>query len=132
MLVKFKLQWNANTYFVKADAQIGEHCRRTISYLQGYSCPKLFCKKLSNLKPMANTVRSTRRTTVCWMRGTIKVFLLSKHLQKSPSTSFQHRRFPSWEEIKPTTPVLQPTHFQLQRKPLYLVIYSTLLDSWEE
>ena len=34
------LNSNANT-FVKVDAQIEENCRRTISYLQGYSCPKL-------------------------------------------------------------------------------------------
>ena len=31
---------HANT-FVKADARIEGNCRRTISYLQGYSCPKL-------------------------------------------------------------------------------------------
>ena len=41
------LKCNANT-FVKADAKIKKECRRTISYLQGYSCPKLYCKKLSN------------------------------------------------------------------------------------
>ena len=39
--------------FVKEDEQIGEDCRRTISYLQGYSCPKLYCKKQSNQKPTA-------------------------------------------------------------------------------
>ena len=33
--------------------------------------------------------------------------------------NYKHRRFPSWGEIKPPTPVLQPIHFQLQRKPLY-------------
>ena len=31
---------HANT-FVKADARIEGNCRRTISYLQGYCCPKL-------------------------------------------------------------------------------------------
>ena len=36
-----------------------------------------------------------------------------QHLRKSP-TSFQHWRFPSREEIKTPTPVLQPIHFQLQ------------------
>ena len=36
----FILKCNANT-FVKVDTQIGENCRWTISYLQGYSCPKL-------------------------------------------------------------------------------------------
>ena len=41
------LKCNANT-FVKVDAKIKKECRRTISYLQGYSCPKLYCKKLSN------------------------------------------------------------------------------------
>ena len=58
------LTCNDNT-FAKADAQIEEECRRTTSYLQGYSSPRLFCKKLSNEKPTANTVRNTRRTTLC-------------------------------------------------------------------
>ena len=57
------LKYNANT-FVKVDARIEENCRRTISYLQGYSCLKLHCKKLSNEKHTANTVRYTRRTTL--------------------------------------------------------------------
>ena len=39
-LSNLTLKCNANT-FVKVDAQIEENCRRTISYLQGYSCPKL-------------------------------------------------------------------------------------------
>ena len=30
--------------FVKEDEQIGEDCPRTISYLQGYSCPKLYAR----------------------------------------------------------------------------------------
>ena len=37
-------------------------------------------------------------------------------------------KVPSWGELKPQTPVLQPIHFQLQRKSLYLVIYSSLFD----
>ena len=51
------MQVKFNT-FVKADAQI--ECRRTLSYLKGYSYPKLYCKKLNNQKPMANTVSTTR------------------------------------------------------------------------
>ena len=39
--------------FLKVDAQIGEECRRTISYLQRYSCPKLYCEKQSDQKPTA-------------------------------------------------------------------------------
>ena len=57
---------------MKFDAQIEENCRRAIHYLQGYSKPKLYCKKLSNQKPTANTVRNARRTTLCWMQGKIK------------------------------------------------------------
>ena len=41
------LKCNANT-FVKVDAKVKKECRWTICYLQGYSCPKLYCKKLSN------------------------------------------------------------------------------------
>ena len=66
----FTSQCNANV-FVKVDAQIEEECRRTTSYLQGYSCPKLHCKKLS-------TIRNTRRTTQCWMRGRLKELLFIK------------------------------------------------------
>ena len=38
-----------------------------ISYLKGYSYPKLYCKKLNNQNPTANIVSTTRRTTLCWM-----------------------------------------------------------------
>ena len=46
---------NAKT-FVKVDTQMEEDCRQTISYLREYSCPKLYCKKLSNQKRTVNTV----------------------------------------------------------------------------
>ena len=49
---------------VKVDALVVEECRRITTYLKGYSYPKLYCKKLRNQKPKANTVSfSTRRTT---------------------------------------------------------------------
>ena len=67
----------ANT-FVKVDAQIEEDCRQTISYLKGYSYLKLYCKKQSNQKPTANIVSTTRRTTLCWVRGNIKELLFIK------------------------------------------------------
>ena len=51
--------------FVKVDAQIGKNCQRTISYLQEYLAQSFSCKKLSNEKPKVNTVRNTRRTTLC-------------------------------------------------------------------
>ena len=65
---------------MKVDAQIEEKCRRTISYLQGYSCPKLYIsfKKLSNQKRSANIFRNIRRTTLCWMRGKIEELLFIK------------------------------------------------------
>ena len=65
---------------MKVDAQIEEECRRTISYLQGYSCPKLYIsfKKLTNQKRSANTFRNIRRTTLCWMRGKIEELLFIK------------------------------------------------------
>ena len=65
---------------MKVDAQIEEECRRTICYLQRYSCPKLYIsfKKLSNQKRSANTFRNIRRTTLCWMRGKIEELLFIK------------------------------------------------------
>ena len=61
-LSNLTLKCFANT-FVKVDALIDEGCLQTISYLKGYSCLKLHCKKLSNQKLTANTV-STLRTTI--------------------------------------------------------------------
>ena len=56
---------NANT-FVKVLAQIEENYRRTFSYLQECILAQSFsCKKMSNQKPMVNTVHNTRRTTLC-------------------------------------------------------------------
>ena len=65
------MQVKFNT-FVKADAQIGAECRWTLSYGKRYTYPKLYCKKLNNQKPMANTVSTTRRTLLRWMRSEIK------------------------------------------------------------
>ena len=53
------LKYYANT-FEKPNAQLVEECRRTISYLKGYRCPKRYGKKLSNQKPTANTVSTIR------------------------------------------------------------------------
>ena len=57
------LKCHGNT-FVKVNAQTEKECRQTSCYLQGYSYTKLYRKKLSTQKPMANT----KRTTLCWMR----------------------------------------------------------------
>ena len=132
------LKCNVNT-FVKVDGQIEEECRQTISYLQRYSCPKLYCKKLSYQTPTANKVRQTRRTTLCWMRGKIKelpiklifvfVSLFSKptltkqkyNIYEKPSTLFSVPcRFPFWAEIKPPTPVLLNIHFSAALKAFVL------------
>ena len=51
MLVRFNLKIRLKCYanrFVKVNAQTEEENRRTISFLRGYSYPKLYCKKLSN------------------------------------------------------------------------------------
>ena len=65
--------------FVKA--QLEEECRQTIFFFKGHSYPKLYCIKMNtNQKPTANTVSSTKRKTLCWMRGEIKNFCLSKLL----------------------------------------------------
>ena len=78
MLIKFNLKnCYANT-FVKDDTRIDVECRQTICYLKGYSYLKLYCKKQSNQKPTANIVSTTRRTTLCWVRGNIKELLFMK------------------------------------------------------
>ena len=71
------LKCYANT-FVKVDARIDEDCLQTISYLKGYSCLKLYCRKLSNQKRTANTVSTLRRTILSWVRGDIKELLFIK------------------------------------------------------
>ena len=63
---------------MKVAAQIVEESWQTISHLRGYSYPELYCKKLSNQKPMANTAGTTRRTTLCWTQAEIKELLLMK------------------------------------------------------
>ena len=55
-----------------------EESWQTIFHLRGYSYPELYCKKLSNQKPMANTAGTTRRTTLCWTQAEIKELLLIK------------------------------------------------------
>ena len=79
------LKCNANT-FVKVDARMEGNCRRTISYLlKGILAQSFSCKKLNNRKRTANTVRNTRRTTLCWMRGKIMNFYFSSLLCICPS-----------------------------------------------
>ena len=67
---------------VNVEALVVEECRRTISYLKGYSYPKLYCKKLSNQKPTANTVsfltKKKQLYTACVLR--VKNFYLSNLL----------------------------------------------------
>ena len=97
--------------YCKVDRQIEEEWQRTIFYLQRYSCPKLYGKKLSNQTPTVNTVSNTRRTTLCWMRGMIKelpVIKLTLYL------SFFFRNQPYQSKNMAST-------------PLYLVIYSSFL-----
>ena len=72
--------WNATlTHLWKLTRKWRQYCRRAISYLQGYSSQSFSCKNLGNQKPTANTVRSTRRTTLHWMRGKIKKLSFIKH-----------------------------------------------------
>ena len=62
------LTWKCNAnIFVEVDAQMEENCRRTISYLKGYSFPKLQLQEAT-----ANSICNTRRTILCRMRGKIK------------------------------------------------------------
>ena len=65
---------------VNVEALVVEECRRTISYLKGYSYPKLYCKKLSNQKPTANTVSffTKKKTTLYCMRAKSKELLFIK------------------------------------------------------
>ena len=61
-------------------AQLEEECRQTIFFFKGHSYPKLYYNKMNtNQKPTANTVSSTKRTTLCRMRR-LKNFCLSKLL----------------------------------------------------
>ena len=75
------LKYYTNNTSLKVTARIEVECRQNISYrkeLKGYSYLKLYCKKQSNQKPTANIVSTTRRTTLCWVRGNIKELLFIK------------------------------------------------------
>ena len=114
MLIKFNLtECNANT-FVKVDAQIGDECRRTISYLQGYSCPKLYCKKQSYQKPTANTVRNTRTELLYAECGaTLKNFYLSKLLCFCSSLFEKNRNNAKYSIYRNRLPVFRDGHLLL-------------------
>ena len=103
---------------------------------KGILAQSFSCKKLSNQKHTANTVRNTGRTTLCWIRGKVKEFLFIK-LTSYLSLPFRNlsqqgkfyylrktlksrRRFPFWGEIKPPTPVLLTFHFSAELKALVL------------
>ena len=80
MLVKFNLKMLRLHICENTIMQVEEECRQTIFYLKGYSYPKLYYNKMNtNQKPTANTVSSTKRTTLCRMRR-LKNFCLSKLL----------------------------------------------------
>ena len=61
---------------MKVDTQIADGLSLICKdiFAQSFSCKNI----LSNQKHTANTVRNTRRTTICWMRGKIKEFLFIK------------------------------------------------------
>ena len=112
MLIKFNLtECNANT-FVKVDAQKGDECRRTISYLQGYSCPELYCKKQSYQKPTANTVRNTRTELLYAECGaTLKNFYLSKLLCFCSSLFEKNRNNAKYSIYRNRLPVFRDRSF---------------------
>ena len=93
------------------------------------------CKNLGNQKPTANTVRSTRRTTLRWMRANFRssnIFCICPSLFETPVLTRQNIAWSTknfqeflasqvsvlWEEIKPTTPLLLTVHFLAAMKPL--------------
>ena len=122
---------------MKVDVQIEENCPRTISW-ESILAQNFSCKKLSNQKPTANTVRNTRRTTLCWMGARLKNFHSSNLLCICPSLfetylnkanyiiyeklliGFSVAGFPFWGEIRPPTPVLLTVHFSAALKALVL------------
>ena len=75
------LKYYTNNTSLKVTARIEVECRQNISYrkeLKGHSYLKLYCKKQSNQKPTATIVSTTRRTTLCWVRGNINELLFIK------------------------------------------------------
>ena len=122
---------------MKVDAQIEKECWRTISFLRGSSYPKIYCKKLSNQKPIlytANTVSITRRKTLCLMRCEIKEFLFINEFvlffQKKNLNLNKAKYSISYQFLAPKVPVLRrnkaPTsaliaiHFSAVMKTLVL------------
>ena len=79
MLVKFNLKMLRLHICENTIMQVEEECRQTIFYLKGYSYPKLYYNKMNiNQKPTANTVSSTKRKTLRWMRGEIYKLMFIK------------------------------------------------------
>ena len=122
---------------MKVDAQIEENCRRTISYLQGYSCPKLQLKETGKSETYGEYSSQCKKNNFILNAGKMNEHLFIKVTVYFPfsfgkkisttqdiacteiSYQFLTPKVPLliWGEIKPPTPVLQSIHFQLQRKP---------------
>ena len=122
---------------MKVDAQIEINCRRTISYLQGYSCPKLQLKETGKSETYGEYSTQCKKNNFILNAGKMNEHLFIKVTVYFPfsfgkkisttqdiacteiSYQFLTPKVPLliWGEIKPPTPVLQSIHFQLQRKP---------------
>ena len=122
---------------MKVDAQIEINCRRTISYLQGYSCPKLQLKETGKSETYGEYSSQCKKNNFILNAGKMNEHLFIKVTVYFPfsfgkkisttqdiacteiSDQFLTPKVPLliWGEIKPPTPVLQSIHFQLQRKP---------------
>ena len=89
----FTLQSNANT-FVKVDAQIEEECRRTLSYLQGYSCPKPLLQETeysSQHKKSVLNAGQTERTSIYQSCCLFAFLFLKRHLNKAKYSIYRNR-----------------------------------------
>ena len=124
---------------MKVDAQIEEECRQTISYLQGYSLPEALLQETEyssqyKKNDLMLNAGQTERTSI-YQSYCVLAFLFLKKIstkQNIASTEiaylFLAPKVPVLRRNKATISSSSTAHFELQRKPLYLVIYSSLLD----
>ena len=127
---------------MKVDTQIEENCRRTISYLQGYSCPKLQLQETELSETHAEYSSQYKKPKNFVLNaGHIKEHLFIKVTVYFPfsfkkistkqdiaSTEIFYRLVPVLRTNKATNSNTSTDPFSAQRKPLYKVIYSSLLD----
>ena len=127
---------------MKVDTQIEDNCRRTISYLQGYSCPKTSVTRnwlIRNLRRIQFAIQEEQLYAECGTRYLSKLLcifssLFTKNLNKARYNIYGNLlpvlalKVPVLRRNKATNSSTSTDPFSTATKTLAKVIYSSLKD----